>query len=122
MKILRDTGGSQSFVLPFCPETACETSTIVQGIEMGFVPVPLHRVWLTSDLVSGFFNVAVCSSFLVKGVEFIMGNDIAGGKVMPMLHVTNQPQVELYPDQLAQKFLDLFSASAVSTRAQVKSA
>jgi hypothetical protein len=42
LKILRDTGGSQSFVLadvlPFCAETACETSTIVQGIEMGFVP------------------------------------------------------------------------------------
>lgn len=82
-KILRDTGGSQSFVLadvlPFCTETACETSPIVQGIEMGYVPVPLHRVWLTSDLVSGFFDVAVRSSFPVKGVDFIMGNDIAGG-------------------------------------------
>ncbi len=109
-------------MLPFCAESACETSTIVQGIEMSFVPVPLHRVWLTSDLVSGCFNVSVRSSFPIKGVEFIMGNDIAGGKVSPVLHVIDTPQVEMYPDQLAQKFPDVFSISAVSTRAQVKAA
>lgn len=51
-----------------------------------------------------------------------MGNDIAGGKVMPVLHVTIIPQVEMYPYQLAQKFPDVFSVSAVSTRARVKAA
>ncbi len=48
VKILRDTGGSQSFILsdtlPFCVESACDTSTIVQSIEMGFIPVPLYHV------------------------------------------------------------------------------
>lgn len=40
VKILRDIGGSQSFVLadvlPFCTESACKTSTFVQGIKIGF--------------------------------------------------------------------------------------
>lgn len=46
--ILCDTGGSKSFILSdildFCADSTCNTSVIVQGIEMGFVPVPLHRV------------------------------------------------------------------------------
>lgn len=51
VKILRDTGASQSFILsnilPFSKEFACDTSTIVQGIEMGFITVPLYRVWVS---------------------------------------------------------------------------
>ena len=46
VKILRDTGGSQSFILsdilPLNDESACKSSAIVRGIKMGFVPGPLH--------------------------------------------------------------------------------
>ncbi len=66
--------------------------------------------------------MAVRSLFPIKGFDFIMGNYIAGGKVSPVLHVIDTPQVEMYPDQLAQKFPDVFSISAVSTRPQVKAA
>lgn len=58
--------------------------------------------------------MAVRSLFPIKGFDFIMGNYIAGGKVSPVLHVIDTPQVEMYPDQLAQKFPDVFSISAVS--------
>lgn len=123
IKILRDTGGSQSFILsnslPFGAESACDTSTVVQGIEMGFVPVPLHRVWVTSDLVSGCFDVAVRPSLPVQGVDFIMGNDIAGGKVMPVMHVTNTP-IDSHPDALAECFPNVFAVSVVTMRAQAK--
>ena len=91
VRILRDTGGAQSVmltgVLPFTSETACGASAIVQGIEMGFVPMPLHRVFVKSKMVTGFFNVAVCPELPVKGVEFLLCNDIAGGKVTPTLEV-----------------------------------
>lgn len=124
VKILRDTGGSQSFILadalPFDATSACDTSTIVQGIEMGFVPVPLHRVWVSSDLVSGYFNVAIRASLPVQGIHLIMGNDIAGGKVMPVMHVTDTPVSERQPDELAESFPSVFAVSAVTTRAQVK--
>ncbi len=121
MKILRDTGGAQSFILsdtlPFCAESACDTNTIVHGIEMGFIPVPLYRVWVSSDLVSGCFNVAVRSSLPIQCIDFIMEDDLAGGKVMPVVHVTNIPLVNQQPDALAQNFPNVFAASAVTTRA-----
>ncbi|KAL0152376.1 hypothetical protein M9458_052099, partial [Cirrhinus mrigala] len=124
VRILCDTGGSQSFILAstldFCKDSACETSTIVQGIEMGYVTVPLHRVWVTSELASGCFEVAVRPSLPVKGVDFIMGNDIAGGKVLPAVQVTNLPVAEMQPDALVETLPDVFSSSAVTTRAQAK--
>ncbi|KAK9517540.1 hypothetical protein VZT92_022903 [Zoarces viviparus] len=93
--VLRDTGGSQAFILasglPFRAESACDANTVVRGIDMGLVPAPLHRVYVETKLASGFFPVAVCSGFPVDGVEFIMGNDIAGGKVFPDPEVVTIP-------------------------------
>ncbi|KAK7166228.1 hypothetical protein R3I93_006107 [Phoxinus phoxinus] len=120
VRILRDTGGSQSFILSdvlnFCADSACNTSAIVQGIEMGFVPVPLHHVYVSSDLASGCFEVAVRPSLPVKGVDFIMGNDIAGGKVMPVAKVIDVPCNDSQADVLAKNMPNVFSA--VVTRAQ----
>ena len=59
---------------------------------MGFVPVPLHLVHLKCDLVSGIFKVGVCHDLPVKGVQFIRGNDIAGGRVLPILEVLECPE------------------------------
>lgn len=46
--ILRDTGANQSFVvadvIPLSEQTSCGSSVLIQGIEMGIVKVPLHRV------------------------------------------------------------------------------
>uniref|UniRef100_A0A8C6PMF9 SCAN box domain-containing protein n=1 Tax=Nothobranchius furzeri TaxID=105023 RepID=A0A8C6PMF9_NOTFU len=96
VKILRDTGGSQSFILsdclPFSSNSSCKASTIVQGIGMDYVPVPLQQVFIKSKLASGVFDVAVRLSFPVAGVDFIMGNDIAGDKVIPMPVVVDKPK------------------------------
>nr|XP_040019042.1 uncharacterized protein LOC120809370 isoform X2 [Gasterosteus aculeatus aculeatus] len=122
VRILRDTGGSQSFiladVLDFGTDSACNTSTVVQGIEMGFVTVPLHRVHVSSELASGCFEVAVRPSLPVRGVDFIMGNDIAGGKVMPVVQVVDVPHNDSQADVLARNLPGVFSA--VVTRAQAK--
>lgn len=59
IKILRDTGGSQSFilsdVLPLSKKYFCHLSTLVQGVEMSYVPAPLHCVCIKS-LVCGVFT------------------------------------------------------------------
>ncbi|KAK0138160.1 Retrovirus-related Pol polyprotein from transposon 412 [Merluccius polli] len=85
VRILRDTGAAQSFMLrdllPLSEKTATGSSVLVQGIEMGFIRVPLHRVCLKSDLVCGDVVVGVRSSFPIPSVNFILGNDIAGPKV-----------------------------------------
>ncbi len=47
-----------------------------------------------------------------------MGNDIAGGKVMPTVQVINALCVEVQSDLLAETLPEVFSSSAVTTRAQ----
>ena len=57
IKILRDRGASQSIilanVLPFSEKTYSGTSVLIQGIECGSMNVPLHNIFLYSELVIG---------------------------------------------------------------------
>ncbi|CAJ1087392.1 uncharacterized protein LOC118469438 [Xyrichtys novacula] len=120
VRILRDTGGSQSVILasalPFSEKSFCGYTVALQGIEMGYVPQPVHTVHIKSWLISGVFPVAVIPALPIKGVVLLMCNDIAGGQVTPALEVSDSPQS---PDienetETAQK---LFPSCAV-TRAQ----
>ena len=47
IKILRDTGASQSLILadilPFSEKTSSGTSVLIQGVECGTVNIPLHH-------------------------------------------------------------------------------
>lgn len=120
VKILRDTGAAQSFiladVLPFSNQSFCGSHAICQGLGMGYLKAPLHMVQLSTDLLSGQFKVAVCDNLPVKGVNFILGNDIAGGKVMPVLEVVDVPDSSLMVDEI-NDLSKLFPA-CVCTRAQ----
>lgn len=66
-------------------------NVVVRGIEMGFVRAPLHGVYVKSDIVTGFFKVGVREKFPIDGIDFIMGNDIAGGKVYPVPRMVEVP-------------------------------
>lgn len=83
---------------------------------MGYVPAPSHRVFVNSKLISGCFVVATRPSFLIKGVDFIMENDIAGGKVLPVPEMIDVPELSSVEDELSQCYPAVFSAS-VLTRA-----
>lgn len=86
---------------------------------MGFVPAPLHQIHVHSDLVTGFFTVGVQAEFPIGGIEVIMGNDIAGGKVFPVPKVANNPIPESGQDELVKSHPQIFVA-IVTTRAQVR--
>lgn len=91
--ILRDTGGSQSGILTntlsFSNRSACGSNVVLSGIEMGCVSRPLHNVHIQSKLVSGGFPVAVCPALPVSDVTMVLGNDIAGGRVVPSLDISD---------------------------------
>ena len=57
IKILRDTGASQSLILidtlPFSEKTSSGTSVLMQSVACGFVNVPLQNIYLFSDLAVG---------------------------------------------------------------------
>lgn len=90
---------------------------VLQGIEMGYSPCPVHKIYIESKLVSGVFPVAVCSELPIKGVTLLIGNDVAGGKVTPVLEVWDSPQsAEL---NTCDSDLSLFPSCAI-TRAQAR--
>ena len=98
IKIMRDTCCAQSMILerslPFSELSATGENVLVQGIGMDVISVPLHRMNLKTDLVSGTVIVGVRPELPVKGVSMLLGNDLAGGKVLPEPIVTREPCTE----------------------------
>ena len=87
VQILRDTGAAQTLllegVLPLSEQTSTGGSVLLQGVELGVIDVPLHRISLKSDLVTGPVIVGVRPTLPVPGISLLLGNDLAGGKVVP---------------------------------------
>ena len=125
IKILRDTGASQSLILadtlPLSEKTSSGTSVLIQGVECGFVNVPLHNIYLSSDLVTGLMAVGVRPSLPFKCVHLLLGNDLAGDKVVVNPLLTNIPCIDQPPDPIEQEIPDLYPSCAV-TRAMAKKA
>ena len=113
--ILRDTGASQSLildsVLPFPRSLILHGMTLLpEGVELGIFNVPLHKICLRSPLVNGPVVLRVRPSLPVQGVNLILGNDLAGGKVMANSHILQMPCIE----ETITNGPELFSASAVT--------
>ncbi len=118
--ILRDTGASESLilqdVLPFSSLSDTGTSVLIKGIGLNVLSVPLHRIMLSSQLVSGEVVVGVRPSLPVEGVDIIMGNNLAGGRVWP--DTFSPPVVSSFPlpglDESNKNFPEVFTACAVT--------
>lgn len=55
----------------------------------------------------------------MRGVNFILGNDIAGGRVMPLLEVCDKPDLSASTDELSEKSPEVFPVCTI-TRAQAQ--
>ena len=89
---------------PF-PRRLQRTSVLIQGVEFGFVNVPLHNIYLSSDLVSGPVAVGIRPSLPFKGIHWLLGNDLAGDKVVVNPLLTNIPCEDQLPDLNEQETL-----------------
>ena len=125
IKILRDTGASQSLILadilPFSEKTSSGTSVLIQGVECGTVNIHLHHVNLSSDLVTGLVVIGITPSLPFKGVHLLLGNDLAGDKVVVNPLVTDTLNIGQTDDPIEQEIPDLYPSCAV-TRAMAKKA
>ncbi|XP_033098555.1 CUB and sushi domain-containing protein 3-like [Anneissia japonica] len=69
VKILRDTGASQSLllagILPLSEKSSTGANVLISGVEFGSTSVPLHRINLQSALVTGSVLVGVMPSLPV---------------------------------------------------------
>ena len=125
IRILRDTGASQSLILadaiPLSEKSHSGKSVLIQGVECGLVTVPLHQVNLKSDLVSGPVTVGARPSLPIEGVHLIQGNDLAGDKVVVNPVMTEKPEVTTTIDPIEDEIPDLYPSCAV-TRAMAQKA
>ena len=124
VSILRDTGASQSLivdsVLPFGGQSSTGTSVVLQGMEGGYMEVPLHTVDLQSGLVSGRVNLGIRKSLPMEGVSLILGNDLAGAKVtVPVVSAAPLANEQVETAELVQEFPEVFPACVV-TRSMAK--
>ena len=122
--ILRDAGASQSLVLvsvlPFSCQSDTGMSVLLQGVELYVLNVPLHKVFLKSNLITGPVVVGVWPSLPMRKVSFTLGNDLAGKKVVGSAHVSSIPFCGSEVKS-AERFPELFTACAI-TRAISRSA
>ncbi|XP_044000295.1 uncharacterized protein LOC122847010 [Gambusia affinis] len=127
VKILRDTGAFNSYivssVLPFSEETNTEDHVLMQGMGLLVEQVPLHKLTLTCGLVQGEVIMGVRPALPLEGVDVILGNDLAGRRVwtdclLPAPIVTSSPVLGKL-DESAQCFPGVFTACAV-TRAMCR--
>ena len=118
IKILRDTGATQSLllegVLLLNVSTSTGESVIAQGIEGGCVNIPLHKVKLVSDLVTGSVVVGTRPTLPIKGVSLLLGNDLAGGKVVADPKVTSKPITLVSTEKLEEVIPGIFPSCAVT--------
>ena len=134
VKILRDTGATQTLMskrtLPFGKSSATGKSIVIQGIEGGFRKVPLHRVNLVSDVVSGSVVVGVLNTLPVKGVSMLLGNDLARRKGIAEPDVVMEPVTSAETDKIEEEKSSVIpscgvtqaqaSTTAKDTRASIK--
>uniref|UniRef100_A0AAQ5X4U8 Gypsy retrotransposon integrase-like protein 1 n=1 Tax=Amphiprion ocellaris TaxID=80972 RepID=A0AAQ5X4U8_AMPOC len=113
VKILRDTGATDSFirasVLPFSKDSDTGDCVIVRGVSLVPLSAPLHKVFLTSGFVEGNVHIAVRPALPLDGVDVILGNDLAGDRVWPSggpVKVSTQKE----PDDCERTFPEVFTA------------
>jgi len=119
VKILRDTGASQSLLLadtlPFSDKSAAGANVLIKGVESSnYTPVPLHNVYLSSNLVSGPVTLGVRPSLPFDGVHLLLGNDLAGDKVAINPLVTEKPCFDQNPDPIEKEIPGLYPSCAVT--------
>ncbi|XP_061744139.1 uncharacterized protein LOC133543542 [Nerophis ophidion] len=118
VKILRDTGASESFisgaVLPFSTASDTGKCVLIRGIGMQSFSVPLHKIHLCSGFVNGEVTIAVRPSLPMQDIHVILGNNLGGCLVSSPPVVTPVPLSVEEPDACCQEFPEVFTACAVT--------
>ena len=124
VKILRDTGATQSLmldsVLPLTENSFTGANVLISGVEMGVLEAPLHEVNIKSSLINGNIVIGMRPSLPVEGISLILGNDLAGEKVMVDPRVVEKPRDDEETERLAEKFPGIFPASVVTRSMKAK--
>ena len=118
--ILRDTGALQSLllksVLPPSFVALGKERVLVEGIGSGTVSCPLETVYLNSELV----KVAIVDRIPAKGVDMLLANDLAKGKVGTNPRLICRPGEEIITGSLTKSSSDFYPACVVTRSLALK--
>ena len=103
INILRDTGAAQSLILHGAmPHVAVNGETVlIKGV--------------VGDFVNGPVKIGLTDSLPMKGVDMLLGNDLAGHKVLTSPHMTCNPTSSDDTQAIENDFPGIFPA-CVTTR------
>ena len=123
IKILRDTGATQSLMvkndMPRESETATGERVVIQGVGRNVVSVPLHQISLDSEIVCGTVIVGVVDSLPMQGISMLLGNDLAGERVVPHPRMVEKLSVSEETEKIEQEHPETLLPCVV-TRAEAK--
>lgn len=77
IKMMRDTGASQSLVL----KNQLSKQIDIKGKRGEPMKIPIHRTDIKSKWISEMVAVGVINRLSIEGVDMLMGNDLAKSKV-----------------------------------------
>ena len=121
--VLRDTASGQSVLvagtLDLPESSAVGTVVPIKGFGGTYNPVPLYRVFVRTNVFVGYAQVGVVSELPVRGVTFLLGNDIAQSQVVVTPCLSSTPCEVAETRALEEEYPVAFPVCAV-TRAQAK--
>ena len=107
--------------MSFPPDSAVNAKVLIQTVDGNYMSVPLYRVDLKCDLVSGPVTVGVVPELPMAGIDFLLGNDLAGDKIVVSPVVSEKPVEVAETEQLQVEFPGIFP-DCVVTRSQARRA
>ena len=96
--MLRDTGAEQSLIVEASLPADFKVTdefVLIGGFPDSLVTCPLLQVYLDSELIKGCFKVAIVQSLPIEGVDMILANDIAKGRVVTEPLLVSKPRIEV---------------------------
>ncbi|KAK4322328.1 hypothetical protein Pmani_006913 [Petrolisthes manimaculis] len=112
--MLRDSGALQSLLLKEVVPVEKSGKTVLVNSLWGLDAVPLVTIHLESELFSGSALVGVVDQLPVPGVQFILGNDLAGGKMGSLPVVSEVPVESKETEKLVGEIPDVFPVCAIT--------
>ena len=122
--ILRDTGATQTLLV--ADESLLGTknftgkNVLIQDVNGGYKPVPLYNIELNSLLVSGAVTVGIVAELPMRGISLLLGNDLAGGKVLPSPIVCDTPVEDSVTETLEKDIPGIFPLCEVIRAQAIK--
>ena len=121
---MRDTRATQSLMLdsvpPLTENRFTGANVLISQVQMGVLDVPLHEVNIKSSLINGNIVIGMRHSLPVEGISLILGNELAGEKLMVDPRVVEKPRDDEKIENLAEMFPGVFPAPVVTYSMKAK--